>query len=115
MARIRANTNLTDIQRSIELKRTELQQLQASAVALGEQLPPEPEPPPSPPKTPPGTPHVLGPGETLRSVATLFGISPEQLRAANPNLNMDKLRPGTAVNIPFMLPPGQLEQLEQPR
>ena len=113
MTRIRSNTNLTDIQRAIALKRTELEQLQATALALGEELPPEPVKPPLPPKTPPGAAHVLSQGETLQSISMLFGISTEQLRAANPTLDMDRLRPGTSVNIPFMLPPSQVVPQDQ--
>ena len=46
--RIRGDTNLTSGQKSIELKRLELEQLQANTVAKGGELPPEPTPPPTP-------------------------------------------------------------------
>ena len=42
--RIRGDTNLTAEQKNIELKRLELQQLQANTVATGQDLPPEPPP-----------------------------------------------------------------------
>ena len=45
--RIRGDTNLTAEQKNIELKRVELEQLQANTVATGQDLPPEP--PPLPP------------------------------------------------------------------
>jgi hypothetical protein len=105
IARIHANESLTDAQRAIELKRTELEQLKAAAAALGEDLPPEPVPITTSPRQPPGAAHLLGPNETVNSIALLYGISPAELRSANPSLNMDRLKAGDSVNIPFKYPP----------
>jgi LysM repeat protein len=102
LARIRANTNLTAEQRDLELKKAELEQLQATAQALGQELPPEP---PRPPKPQPARTHVLANGESLSVLARLYGVDPNALRAANPNLNFDKLKPGDSVSVPLTLGP----------
>jgi LysM repeat protein len=60
--------------------------------------------PEQPPPLPPGAPHLLGPNETIKSISQLYGVPPEVLRAANPGLNMDRLRAGQTVKIPFALP-----------
>jgi LysM repeat protein len=101
-ARIRSNTNLTPAQLAYELKKAELELIKASAAALGQELPPEPLPeiPPPPPKV-----HVLKAGEGLNFLAQLYGVSPNALRAANPNLNFTKLKPGQSVMIPIALMP----------
>ena len=101
--RIRADTNLTAEQRAIESKQAELEQLKAVAQALGQDLPPEP---PTPSKPTPKKVHVLAAGETADFLARLYGLDPGALRAANPNLNFDKLKAGDAVSIPLnLLPP----------
>ena len=102
-ARIRGDTNLTAEQRAIESKKTELEQLKAAAEALGQALPPEP---PAPDKPSPTKTHVLASGENLNFLSRLYGISPDVIRAANPNLNLDGLKSGDSVKIPInQLPP----------
>jgi LysM repeat protein len=95
-ARINADTNLSVQQRSIELKRLELEQLQANTVLTGQELPPEPPPVPAPPKKI----LVLGPGDSAASLAAIYGVPISALRAANPNLDLTRLKPGDAVTIP---------------
>jgi hypothetical protein len=95
-ARINADTNLTAQQRSIELKRLELEQLQANTVLTGMELPPGPPPVPAPPKKI----LVLGPGDSAATLAAIYGVPISALRAANPNLDITRLKPGDAVNIP---------------
>lgn len=107
LTRIRANTNLTASQRAIEAKKAELEQLKAATQALGQELPPEPPPAPKPP---PRKVHVLAPGESLNVLARLYGIDTDALRAANPNLNFDKLKPGESVNVPINLAPPPLPE-----
>jgi LysM repeat protein len=103
LARIRGDTNLTAELRAIELKKAELEQLKAVAQAVGQEVPPEP---PLPPKPPPAKVHVLKPGENLNFLSRLYGVNPGDLRAANPNLNLDKLKPGDSVSVPInLLPP----------
>ncbi len=104
LARIRANTNLTEELRAVELKKAELEQLHAIAQAVGQEPLPEP---PMPPKPPPAKVHVLKPGEGLSFLARLYGVNPGDLRTANPNLNLDNLKPGDSVKVPIsLLPPG---------
>lgn len=103
LARIQQQTNTAAELRQIELKKAELEQAKALAQALGYELPPEPEPPPKPP---PVKIHVLKPGENLNFLARLYGVNPGDLRAANPELNFDRLKPGDAVKVPVnLLPP----------
>jgi LysM repeat protein len=96
--RIRADTNLTDEQKSIELKRLELQQLQANTVATGGDLPPEP--PPEPAQPPPRKVYVLGPGDSAETIALMYGLPASAIRDANPNVDFKKLTPGTPIVIP---------------
>jgi LysM repeat protein len=103
--RIRGDTNLTSDQRSIELKRLELEQLQASTVAKGGDLPPEPPAQPQP--TPPKKFYVLGPGDSVDTIALMYGLPVSAIRAANPKVNFNRLKPGEAIIIPrspFMPP-----------
>jgi LysM repeat protein len=69
---------------------------------LGQELPPEPErsPKPEPQKT-----HVLKAGEGLISLARIYGVEPDALRAANPNIDFTKLKGGESVSIPIKLLP----------
>jgi LysM repeat protein len=96
--RIRGDTNLTADQKSIELKRVELEQLQAGAVAAGQDLPPEP--PPEPPVIPPKKVYVLGPGDSAATIALMYGLPVNAIKAANPNLDFNRLKPGDSVTIP---------------
>lgn len=107
MDRIRANTNLTESQRALELKKIELEHLKAMNQALGEEMPPGLPQETQASKPPPGTAHVIRSGESLTAVARLYSISIAELRAANPNLP-DRLRVGDSVNIPFKLPPSKV-------
>jgi LysM repeat protein len=95
--RINADTNLTAQQRNLELKRLELEQLQANTVLTGQELPPEPTPTPPPP---PKKVLVVGPGDSAASLATLYGVPVSAIRDANPNLDITRLKPGDAVTIP---------------
>jgi len=103
LLRIRANTNFSSEQLAIELKKAELEQLKALAQALGQEVP---EDPPPAPKPQPRKLHVLTPGENLNFLARLYGVNPDALRAANPNLNLDRLKAGDSVSVPInLLPP----------
>ncbi|MBP9903871.1 MAG: LysM peptidoglycan-binding domain-containing protein [Verrucomicrobiota bacterium] len=108
LARIKEKVGLTDEQRAIELKQTELEQLRANAQALGQEDPTEPVKPA--PKAAPATTHIVANGEGLDRLARLYGVQPSDLRAANPGINFDKLKAGDKVSVPFsllypMLPP----------
>ena len=99
-ARIKDQAGLTDEQRAIEAKKAELEQLKAAAQALGQELPPEPT---KPAKAAPAKIHSVANGEGLDRIARLYGVQPNDLRAANPNINFDKLKAGDRVSIPFSL------------
>jgi LysM repeat protein len=96
--RIRANTNLTDPQKTIELKRIELEQLKANTVATGQDLPPEPTAPAQ--TTPPPRTHVIRPGDSLGVVGLIYGLPPGAIRDANPGVDFNRLKPGDSIYIP---------------
>lgn len=96
--RIRSDSNLTAEQKNIQLKQIELDQLKANTVATGQELPPEPAPQPQQP--PPKKVVVLGPGDSAATIALMYGLPINALRAANPNLDLNHLRPGDSVTIP---------------
>jgi LysM repeat protein len=96
--RIRGNTNLTADQKNIELKRLELEQLQANTVAKGQDLPPEP--PPEPPVIPPKKVIVMGPGDSAASIALMYGLPVSAIKEANPKVDFNKLKPGDAITVP---------------
>ena len=97
--RIRRDTNLTAEQKAIELKRVELEQLQANTAAAGQDLPPEPPPPPPLPPQPKKVP-VLGPGDSLATIAAMYGLPEGAIKAANPKVDFKKLKPGMSITIP---------------
>lgn len=107
-ASIRANTNLTVQQREIAIKETELRQLQANTIVSGQEVLPE-EPPAPAAEEPPSKPamrthaYVLGVGETVANVANRYGVTMEDLRAANPTVNFRRLRAGDVVQVPDAL------------
>jgi hypothetical protein len=96
-ARINADTNLTTEQKAIELKRIELEQLKATTEATGQELPGEPPPPPQPP---PRKIHVIRPGDSPALLSLLYGVPFSAIRSANPNANLNRLRPGDTIFLP---------------
>jgi LysM repeat protein len=101
--RIETDPTLSETQREIELKRLELEQLKATALALGEELLDEPGQKPPTPKPEPSKVHRVAAGEGLDRIARIYGVDAAALRAANPGVNFDKLPPGTSVNVPLRL------------
>ena len=97
--RIRGDTNLTAEQKTLELKRIELEQLQASTVAMGQDLPAEP--PPLPPIPQPKKVVVLGPGDSAATIAVMYGLPVSAIKAANPKVDFNRLKPGVAITIPI--------------
>jgi LysM repeat protein len=89
------NSNLTAAQKAIELKQLELDQLKASTLATGQSLPPEPPPPPPPRRT-----YTLRQGDNVAVIASIYGIPESAIRAANPNVDLNRLRPGDSISIP---------------
>ncbi|HPY31352.1 MAG: LysM domain protein [Verrucomicrobia bacterium ADurb.Bin118] len=92
---IRDDATLTDMQKAIELKRLELEQLRANAEALGQALPPEPPPPP-----PRLRAHTFHERETLVELSLRYDVSISAIMAANPDLDFNKLQPGVTIKIP---------------
>ncbi|HLH57286.1 MAG TPA: LysM domain-containing protein [Verrucomicrobiae bacterium] len=92
---INANTNLSSDQKAIELKQLELDQLKANSLAMGRSLPPEPPPPQPLRRT-----YTLQPGDSPAVVGMIYGIPESAIRAANPNIDFNRLRPGDSINIP---------------
>ena len=82
---IRIDPNLTSSQKNIELKRLELDQLRANAVATGQELPPEPSPP-SPPM--PKRTYVLRQGEGYGS-GSECAREPSQAAIPQPRMIME--------------------------
>ncbi|MCX6894793.1 MAG: LysM peptidoglycan-binding domain-containing protein [Verrucomicrobia bacterium] len=99
---IAANTNLTALQRQIELKKIELAALQAQAQATG-QLPIELPPVPQPTVT--TQPHVIQPGENLGILARTFSTKIGDIMAVNPGVDFHALKPGDTINLPVIQPP----------
>ncbi|HTL57235.1 MAG TPA: LysM domain-containing protein [Candidatus Limnocylindrales bacterium] len=99
---IRTNLDLTADQKAIELKQLELDQLKANAVAMGQQLPPDPNAT-QPPRR---STYTLRPGDSAATISLIYGIPEAAIRAANPNVNFARLRPGDSINLPrTALPP----------
>ena len=98
---INDNTNLTSDQRAIELKQLELDQLKANTLAMGRALLPDPPTPPPPRKT-----YTLRPGDSPAIVGMIYGVPESAIRAANPGIDLSRLRPGDSIVIPRgALPP----------
>lgn len=94
-ASINDDSTLTDSQKSIQLKQLEADQLRANSVATGRSLPPEPPAPTPPPRT-----YTLGPGDSAAVVSLIYGVPVSALRAANPGLDLNRLKPGDRLTIP---------------
>jgi LysM repeat protein len=98
--RINTDTNLTASQRSLELKRLELEQLRANTVATGQDLPPEPVATPATPAAPTRRGYMVRPGDSIAVISMIYGVPASAIRQANPNVNFSRLRPGVILNIP---------------
>jgi len=103
--RIRQDPTLTDQQKVLELKRLDLEQSQAKTLAAGQELPPIP-PDMQVTSAPPKKTYVVRPGDSVSVVSMIYGVPIGAIRAANPNLDLSRLRPGESLNIPLAnLPP----------
>ncbi|HEX4264815.1 MAG TPA: LysM domain-containing protein [Verrucomicrobiae bacterium] len=94
---IQSNTNLTDSQKAIALKQLDLDQLKAATDASGQ--PPLPEPPTPPPPTPTQA-HIMGKTETAAALSKLYNVPMSAFQAANPNVDLNNLKPGDTIRIP---------------
>jgi len=93
---INSDANLTAEQKAVESKQLELDQLKANTLATGQQLPPEPTQPTAPARRT----YTVRPGDTAAIVGMIYGLPENLIRAANPNIDFNRLRPGEAINIP---------------
>lgn len=59
-----------------------------------------PEQPPTPTSPPPLKVYVLGPGDSASTIALMYGLPIEAIKAANPKVDFTKLRPGVEITIP---------------
>jgi LysM repeat protein len=101
-ARIHADTNLTDLQRQIELRKVDLTQLEAQAQVSG-QMPieqPTPELPPTPDTVTINSVYSAIMGDDLKAISERYRIPMSAIRAANPGLDLDNLLPGDRILLP---------------
>ena len=96
MDRIRNDTNLSGLEREVELARIELERLKATAQILGQPL--QEDRPPSSPL--PLRTHTLQAGDTIGALAQRYDVPVNVLLQANPVLLQPALlRPGTRVRF----------------
>ena len=100
LARVRANSNLTAAQLAVEIKRVELEQLRATTLAYGQEVPPDPNAPPEPTAPPQNRSHTIQPGDTLGAISTRYSVPVNAIMAYNPNLQINALKPGQRIVIP---------------
>jgi LysM repeat protein len=98
ISRIRSDPNMTEVEKQQQIRATELEQLRARSLALGE------APPAEAPIAEQSRPHVMQPFETLGQLSVRYGVRLSALREANPGVDINRLRPGAVINIP---PPAQ--------
>ena len=105
---VQLDPNLTEAQRAIELLKIQLEQIKAQSQARGETLPPEtPAQPPAPPTAVVPRPYTVSSGENLNTLAQKLNVSPAQIQAANPGVNLKGISPGTIITIPTLEPVAQ--------
>ncbi|HEY5915242.1 MAG TPA: LysM domain-containing protein [Verrucomicrobiae bacterium] len=98
------NPDLDPDQQAVALKELELDQMKANTLATGRQLPPDP----STATQPIRRTYTLRPGDTPAVIGMIYGVPESAIRAANPNVNFSRLRPGESITIPrnALEPPG---------
>lgn len=99
-ARVQANSNLTEEQLAVAMKRVELEQLKATAEAVGQEVPPDPNAPPPLPQPPENRSHTIMPGDTLGAISTRYGMPVNAIMELNPDLQINALKPGQRIVIP---------------
>lgn len=99
LAWAQANPDLTAEQQAVNTKRIELEQAKATAVAVGQDIPPDPNAPP-PPQPPQNRIHVIKSGDTLGALSTAYGVPVNVILDANPGIQLNSLRIGQRITIP---------------
>jgi len=59
-----------------------------------------PDPLPPPPTPVPKKVYVLGPGDSAATIALMYGLPVSAIKAANPKVDFNRLKPGVAITIP---------------
>ena len=103
--RIRADASLSEAQRAQQLREAEAEQLRARAQVLGGPAAEVPASAPPAPAEAPMRAYAITPGDTLGILALRYGVSANAIRAANPELDLNRVGPGTIINVP---PPANL-------
>jgi len=107
LAKAQADSNLSAEQLAIAMKRVELEQAKATAEAVGQDIPPDPNAPPPPPPPPENRSHTIVPGDTLGALSTAYGLPVNAIMDANPDLQVNALKPGQRIIIPPALQQAQ--------
>jgi LysM repeat protein len=95
---INTDTNLTASQKTIESKQLEVDQLKAAdALATGQPIPADSS---AQQPAPTRRTYTVRPGDTAAVVGMIYGLPESAIRAANPNVDFNRLQPGVAINIP---------------
>lgn len=112
LSRIRNDPALNEAQRLLQLREAEADQLRARAEVLGGPAA-EASPATPPVAEPPMRAHAITPGDTLGILAQRYGVSANAIRAANPELDLNRIGAGTIINVPLpanspaaIFPPG---------
>jgi LysM repeat protein len=98
--RIRSDPRLSEAQKQLLLRQTELEQQKARSLVLGEQLPDEAATAAAVPSQPQVYTHALEPFETLGRLSQRYGVRLSALRDANPGVDINRAPPGTVIVIP---------------
>lgn len=101
LARIRSDASLTAEQKQQMMRETELEQMRARALALGEQ---PAEPATTAPEQPQIRTHAVHAGEHVGLIALRYGVGVRAILDANPGVDINALPPGTVIAIPPALP-----------
>jgi hypothetical protein len=93
---IYADPGMSPDQKAIELKQLELDQLKANTLVTGGQLPQQPATSPNPIRRT----YTLRQGDSPAVIGMIYGVPESAIRAANPNVDFRRLRPGDSIYIP---------------
>ncbi|HMJ91140.1 MAG TPA: LysM domain-containing protein, partial [Candidatus Acidoferrum sp.] len=103
LARIRDDNTLTAGQKQEQMREVQAEQQRARTLVLGEEA--SASTPFVPPNEPPLRSHVKNPGETLGELAFRYGVRIPEIRDANPGVDVNRVAPGTVLNIPLPTQP----------
>jgi LysM repeat protein len=93
------------------LKQLDLDQLKAATAASGQPTLPDATPPPAPPPT---QSHIMGKTETVGALSKLYNVPMSAFQAANPNVDLNNVKPGDTIRVPQPASSGPGPQLIVP-